>query len=52
MDSLCEAGVSVGLTRKTSQTIAATLMDGCANMAIQTGRHPVILREQGPSPWA
>ena len=50
MDSLCEAGVSVGLARKTSQTIAAALMDGCASLAIQTGRHPVILREQGTSP--
>ena len=50
MDSLCEAGVSTGLDRKTSQTIAAALMRGCAEMAIQTGRHPVLLREQATSP--
>lgn len=50
MDSLCEAGVSVGLTREASQAIAATLMEGCGALAVATGRHPVILREQGTSP--
>ncbi|MDL2266902.1 pyrroline-5-carboxylate reductase [Desulfovibrio sp. OttesenSCG-928-G15] len=50
MDSLCEAGVSVGLTRQDAQTISAALMDGCASMASVSGKHPVLLREQGTSP--
>lgn len=50
MDSLCEAGVSVGLTREAARAIAAELMDGCAQLAKTTGAHPVLLREQGTSP--
>lgn len=50
MDSLCEAGVSVGLDRAASRTMAAALFEGCGRLAVQSGRHPVILREQGTSP--
>ncbi len=50
MDSLCEAGVSVGLTREAARAMAAELLDGCATLAKATGRHPVLLREQGTSP--
>lgn len=50
MDALCEAGVSVGLTREASRAISATLLTGCGTLAETTGRHPVILREQGTSP--
>jgi pyrroline-5-carboxylate reductase len=50
MDSFCEAGVSVGLTREASQAIAISLMAGCGALAESTGRHPVLLREQGTSP--
>lgn len=50
MDSFCEAGVSVGLTREASRPIAVALMAGCGILAESTGRHPVILREQSVSP--
>ena len=50
MDSFCEAGVSIGLTREASRAISASLMSGCGMLAENTGRHPVILREQGTSP--
>lgn len=50
MDSLSEAGVSVGLSRETSFTIAKSLMSGCGMLAEATGRHPTTLREQGTSP--
>ena len=50
MDGLCEAGVSVGLSRENSRIIAVELMGGCARLAEVTGKHPVILREQGTSP--
>lgn len=50
MDSLCEAGVSVGLTREASRAIGVTLMEGCGALAASTGRHPAVLREQSTSP--
>ncbi len=50
MDGLCEAGVSVGLSRENSRIIAIELMGGCARLAEVTGKHPVLLREQGTSP--
>ena len=50
MDGLCEAGVSVGLPRESSRIIAIELMGGCARLAEVTGKHPVLLREQGTSP--
>ena len=50
LDGLCEAGVSVGLSRENSRIIAVELMGGCARLAEVTGKHPVLLREQGTSP--
>ncbi len=50
MDSLSEAGVSVGLSRESSLSIAKSLMAGCGILAETTRRHPVTLREQGTSP--
>ena len=50
MESLAEAGVSVGLNRKESLMIAIALMEGCAGLAASTGTHPALLREQGISP--
>ncbi len=50
MDSFSEAGVSVGLSRRASLSIAIGLMGGCAELAASTGRHPALLREQGVSP--
>lgn len=50
MDSLAEAGVSVGLDRETSRAIALSLVRGAAAMAEGTGSHPAVLREQVSSP--
>lgn len=50
MESLAEAGVSVGLNRKESLRIAIALMEGSAGLAASTGTHPALLREQGISP--
>ena len=50
MDAFCEAGVSVGLGRGVSRSISVALMEGCGTLASVTGRHPVMLREQGTSP--
>ena len=50
MDSLAEAGVSVGLTRESSKMIALGLLRGCAALAEVTGEHAAVLREQVSSP--
>ena len=50
MESLAEAGVSVGLDRETSRAIALALVRGGAAMAERTGVHPAVLREQVSSP--
>lgn len=50
MESLAEAGVSVGLDRATSRSIALSLVRGAAAMAERTGEHPAVLREQVSSP--
>lgn len=50
MESLAEAGVSVGLSRESSLSIALSLMRGCVGLAGQTGLHPAPLREQVTSP--
>lgn len=50
MDSLSEAGVSVGLSREISLTISRSLMTGCGILAETTHRHPSILREKNTSP--
>lgn len=50
MDSLAEAGVSVGLTRESARSIALGLVSGCAALVEKSGEHPVVLREQVSSP--
>lgn len=50
MDSLAEAGVSVGLTRESARNIALGLVSGCAALAGKSGEHPAVLREQVSSP--
>ena len=50
MDSLAEAGVSIGLTREQAVGIAQGLVKGSAILAETVGEHPVILREQVSSP--
>ena len=36
-----------GLTREAARNISIGLMGGCADLALRTGLHPAILREQG-----
>jgi pyrroline-5-carboxylate reductase len=50
LESLAEAGVSVGLDRQNSSRIALGLLQGCAAMAEESGLHPAVLREQVSSP--
>ncbi|MDR0827599.1 MAG: pyrroline-5-carboxylate reductase [Desulfovibrio sp.] len=50
LESLAEAGVSIGLDRASSSSIALELLRGCAEMAAQSSLHPAILREQVSSP--
>lgn len=50
MDSLAEAGVSVGLTRESSVAMALGLVKGAAALAEVSGVHPAVLREQVSSP--
>lgn len=50
MDSLAEAGVSIGLTREQSSLLALGLVKGSALLAESAGAHPAILREQVSSP--
>ncbi|MDR1945862.1 MAG: pyrroline-5-carboxylate reductase [Desulfovibrio sp.] len=50
MESLAEAGASVGLDRELSRNIAVELLRGCAEMAAAAGVHPAVLREQVSSP--
>ncbi|MDR3176191.1 MAG: pyrroline-5-carboxylate reductase [Desulfovibrio sp.] len=50
LESLAEAGVSVGLDRADAAAIALELLRGSAEMAAQSGLHPAILREQVASP--
>lgn len=50
MDSLAEAGVSVGISRESADAIALGLVRGAAALAETAGVHPVLLREQVSSP--
>ena len=50
LESLAEAGVTVGLDRENSRRIALGLLRGCAALAEQSGLHPAVLREQVSSP--
>ncbi|MDL2216583.1 pyrroline-5-carboxylate reductase [Desulfovibrio sp. OttesenSCG-928-M14] len=56
LESLAEAGVSVGLDRASSKSVALALLRGCAAMAEQAEQtdkmsgHAAILREQVSSP--
>lgn len=50
LESLAEAGVSVGLDRESSRAVALKLLRGCAKMAEESGLHPAVLREQVSSP--
>ncbi len=50
VDALAEAGVLLGLTRSQSLDLARATFLGAAQMLVQTGEHPTVLRERVSSP--
>ena len=50
LDALSDAGVAMGLPRKTALELAAGTMLGSALMLEQTGEHPMALRDAVTSP--
>ncbi|SUP42948.1 pyrroline-5-carboxylate reductase [Veillonella criceti] len=50
MDALADAGVRLGLTRSLAIKAAAYTLFGAGKMALETGTHPAILRDQVTSP--
>ncbi|KFD57261.1 hypothetical protein M514_01772 [Trichuris suis] len=50
LEALAEGGVKLGLSRDVALKLAAHTMRGAATMAIETGTHPGILREEVESP--
>lgn len=50
MDALADAGVRLGLTRPLAIKAAAYTLFGAGKMALETGTHPAILRDQVTSP--
>lgn len=50
MDALSEAGVALGLARPLALQLAAETMKGSAELVIQSGRHPMALRDDVTSP--
>ncbi len=50
MDALSEAGVALGLTRPLALQLAAETMKGAAELVLQSGRHPMELRDDVTSP--
>lgn len=50
MDALADAGVRIGLPRKVAIKAAAQTLYGAGLMALKTGSHPAVLRNQVTSP--
>ena len=50
VEALADAGVKVGLDRRTSQDLAAQTVLGSAKLLIETGEHPGRLKDQVTSP--
>lgn len=50
IEALTDAGVKQGLPRKTSAELAAQTVYGAAKLAIETGKHPAILRDEVTTP--
>lgn len=50
LDAMADAGVALGLTRKTALELAAQSMLGSARLVQQTGEHPMQLRDAVTSP--
>ncbi len=50
LESLAEAGVSVGLPREMATTLAAQTLFGSAKLALETGHHPALLKDAVTTP--
>ncbi len=50
LESLAEAGVKVGLPRETATLMAAQTMLGSAQVALETGDHPALLKDAVTTP--
>jgi pyrroline-5-carboxylate reductase len=50
IEALSDAGVKVGLDRRTSQELAAQTVFGSAQLLLETGEHPGRLKDQVTSP--
>ncbi len=50
LDALADAGVAMGLPRHVALQLAAVTMRGSADLLLQTGQHPMALRDAVTSP--
>jgi len=50
LESLAEAGVKTGLPRELATTLAAQTLFGAAQLALQTGHHPALLKDAVTTP--
>jgi pyrroline-5-carboxylate reductase len=50
LESLAEAGVKVGLPREMATTLVAQTLYGSALLALETGRHPALLKDAVTTP--
>ena len=50
IEALTDAGVKQGLTRTVAHNLAAQTVFGAAKLALETGRHPAILKDEVTTP--
>ena len=50
LEALADAGVKVGLSRRTAQLLAAQTVLGSAKLLIETNEHPGLLKDMVTSP--
>ncbi len=50
IEALAEAGVKVGLPRDTATQLAAQTVFGAGKMALETGYHPALLKDEVTTP--